>query len=282
MRNTRPNTQQLPRTRSMPLLLMAGFLIVMGVGLQIVRLTVWQGPTELAEGQSVAVVKEEPVGTKRVQALRNPLEDKNVFENLHEHYPEHKKPQKQAEPELPEKKSVPYFSHNPVWGTHDASVELAVFVDNNCDPCRKKFGTMMNALQPLHDRIRVVMKFAPQLEKEVSAGFFAQMARREGVHATYLQKLLAEDYISADRYFLLLEESGVNLMRQREMMKDDLRIITGDLQKDIAQFKALEKSVENTEGLVVYLNGYRLGKAGLDLDYLESHIQKLLMGQGLF
>jgi hypothetical protein len=261
----------------MPLLLMAGILIVLGLTLQIMRLTVFK-TTDRLEGENTTQqeIKRDKLKTPVAKAQSD---SRNVFEKLHEQYPDHKR--NLVVDEIPVKRTVTYLKHNPVWGTFNAPIDVSLFVDHSCKSCREKLAQVLRDLKPYKKDVRVVMKYVSSYNSSDAAGIFWQMAQKEGVFKPYLEKMLKAKDLTEKDFFLLLESAGVPLMRQREMMRDDLKSISKNIQLDIDQYNKLEGDASEAKGFVVYLNGYKLDHAGLYTSQISSYVSKLKRGNSL-
>lgn len=108
----------------------------------------------------------------------------------------------------------------PSMGSEDAPVTILEFMDFQCPPCKKVAGIMTDILETHGDRVRLVFRNFPRLEKHPFAARVAEAAlcaHEQGRFWDYYRALFKNQKdLDEDKLLGLAEKMGLNMDSFRE------------------------------------------------------------------
>jgi hypothetical protein len=167
----------------------------------------------------------------------------------------------------PRRVVFPAVASNLQFGDPTSEIIVTILSDPSCGTCRKQVRAW---LQMLPRDVRVVSKFWPQNPLRLTPGMLVELARREGVAATFLGELENTDGDLDDAMLLtLLEKAGVPLARQREALSDGS--LGSALQNDLAKGRELQLP----PAPLMLINGYVMDGVALTPDKAPEYVARL-------
>ncbi len=155
----------------------------------------------------------------------------------------------------------------PTLGKDDAPVTILEFMDFQCPPCRKVASTLREVLQVRGDRVRLVFRNFPRMEKHplaARAAEAAMCAHEQGRFWDYCQALY-ENQKSLDERALveLAGKIGLNL----DAFKNCL--VSGEKAGRVVEDMTLARDLGVTRVPTLFINGVKVEGAKSRKEYLR-------------
>lgn len=167
---------------------------------------------------------------------------------------------------------VPLYDHNPREGESISPIKLVIFTNPQCRPCMNDIDTLKARIQTR--KIEYIYKFAAEDTSAIEGALLEYIALSQGKwpalnHA--LHNLEKRIDITPTVMAGILEDIGIPLRTQRDILSDQGPEITSMLGQDID----LAKKLNITSLPAFYLNGYRIASPHLPLQYINTYIKNL-------
>ncbi len=160
------------------------------------------------------------------------------------------------------------YAHSPARGDPKAPVTVYQFVDLSCGQCMPELAKIDAALQDVSGSIYIRHIHAPmeRFQDTNMPAFYGKIADRAGLFWEYRANLIQQNPSTADAMFGLLVKTGVPVADARSMMLTEARRFYRQLDADAL----LARTFGVGRPPVVFVNGIRVGDAGIPLDKLPE------------
>jgi protein-disulfide isomerase len=167
--------------------------------------------------------------------------------------------------------SVTPYAHSPHRGNPDAPIKVIEFVDLSCGQCMPELTKIDMALAAISNSVVVTHIHAPttRFQDTNLPAFYAKIANKDGKFWVFRNNLIQDKPVDANAIFDELVKSGMSVPDARTAMLNEARRFYRELDAD----SLLARAFGIGKPPVLFVNGIRVGEAGIPLDKLEDVIK---------